>query len=964
MPIPQIKNSGDQSWRDDSRRGFLRRATIAKKAGNSNSRTSRNEKEKKKRRWKILAMILGALVILGSLSVVGALFWLGRGLPDPNQLIKREVAQSTQIFDRTGQTVLYEIHGDEKRTMIKLEDIPKYVVDATVAIEDKNFYKHKGFSLWAILRTVITNVVFHKKAGGSTLTQQFIKNSVLTNEKTYTRKIKELMLAYRLERKFSKQEILQMYFNEIPYGSTAYGVEAASQMYFGKSARDLNLAEAAILAALPQAPSKYSPFGPNRKALIARQQYILDLMVEQGYISEDEAKVAKEAKIEFAKVATNITAPHFVMYIKEILAEKYGEKAIEQNGLKIITTLDLFKQKVAEEIITEFGDKNASIYKASNAALLTIDPKTGQIVAMVGSRDYYNEEIDGQVNIITSLRQPGSSIKPLVYATAFLKGYTPNTSLYDVTTNFSNNDKPYEPHNYDAGERGPVSMRKALAGSLNIPAVKTLYLAGINKVVALAKDLGYTSFADPERFGLSLVLGGGEVKMLEHVNAFSAFAREGTIHPVTGILRVEDASGKVLEEYKDSDGRVVFDPKVARMLNDVLSDNNARSYVFGTNNYFTLGARPVAAKSGTTNDFRDAWTIGYTPSLVTGVWVGNNDNSEMRKGSDGGVVAAPIWNAYMKRILGDTPIEQFRAPEIPKTGKPVLDGGMGLESKIKIDKISGLLATADTPSELVEEKTFVQPHCILYYVDKDNPTGDYPTDPAEDPQFTLWESGVQRWLEKNKLGTSTPPTESDNTHTTENKPEVKIIAPENNSTITKSLMNINIEAIAKRGAQSVELFIDNVSLGDKMSLPFVFDRDISFISDGYHNLKARVCDDVLNCAESSVEININLADRTNTPLDLTVVYPTAGAWFKATDFPARVVLSTHNGASIKKLDVYLEDRKTASTTVLSAVQAVRSNSIELRWTTAPIVGSYRIYAEAENWGGVKVVSEKVDVEVK
>jgi len=691
-----------QSWRKSKKKYYINRGR--KTPPNKKTRQSYSNAKKGitifgpelKKRFLLALLILAAI---GFLILLSFFAYISRGVTDISKLTERIVQQSTRIYDRTGETVLFELYGDEKRTEVPLIEIPDFIKWATIAIEDKNFYKHKGVSLWGIFRGVVIETIRGRRAqGGSTLTQQFVKNAILSSERTITRKLKEWILAYRIEKTYSKDEILGMYFNEIPYGSTAYGVEAASQLYFGKSVRDLNLAEAAILAALPQAPSKYSPYGPNRDLLIGRQQYILGLMVDQKFISIDQADEAKQYILDFQPPTSNIKAPHFVMYVREILSEKYGEKTIEQGGLRVITTLDLYKQNIAEEIITEHAEKNDEQYEATNAGLVSLDPKTGQILAMVGSRDYFNDDIDGQVNIITSLRQPGSSLKPLIYAATFLRGYTPNTILYDVVTDFSNDKaEPYEPHNYDLREHGPVTIRKALAGSLNIPAVKALYLAGVDNVLDLAKDLGYSSLEERDRYGLSLVLGGGEVKLLEHANAFGVFAREGVLHPITGILRVEDSAGKTLEEFDEDKGKKVLDPKVARLINNILSDNSSRAYAFGASNWLTLGSRPVAAKTGTTNDYRDAWTIGYTPSIVTGVWVGNFDNTKMKRGAAGGVVAAPIWHDFMERVLGDTPIENFKTPDIKKTGKAILDGEIGTAQVIKIDKISGLLATEHTP---------------------------------------------------------------------------------------------------------------------------------------------------------------------------------------------------------------------------------------------------------------------------
>jgi len=794
------------------------------------------------------------IVMGGAALMIGFVLWLSYGLPDPNKLMSREVPESTKIYDRSGETILYEIHGNEKRTLVTLADIPQNVRDATIAIEDKNFYTHKGFSFWAIFRTAITNVLSNRRAGGSTLTQQFIKNAVLTTEKSYTRKIKEVILAYRLEKKFSKDEILQMYFNEIPYGSNAYGIEAASLKYFGKSVKNITLPEAAVLAAMVQSPSRYSPYGPNKDILIARQHYVLDLMAEQDMITKEQAEEAKTAKLAFKNPADNIIAPHFVLHIKEMLAEKYGEKTVEQGGLKIYTTLDTYKQQIAEEVVKKKAEDNEKRYGATNASLVSIDPKTGQILAMVGSRDYFNEEIDGQVNVALKARQPGSSFKPIVYASAFSRGYTPNTILYDVITNFAAGGPAYEPRNYNGKEYGPVSMKKALAGSLNIPAVKAFYLAGIDQTLDITKKLGYTTLDDKDRFGLSLVLGGGEVTLLEHTNAYSAFARDGALFDPSFILKIEDRSGKILEEYKGEERRV-FDANIAREINFCLSDNNERAYIFGARNFLTLGSRPVAAKTGTTNNNRDAWTIGYTPSIVTGVWVGNNNNTEMKAGADGSIVAAPIWNEYMRRVLGEENFENFAAPNIPISGKAVIDGNGVGETKIKIDKASGLLATDLTPASFVEEKTFQEVHSILYYVNKNDPLGPAPKNPASDPQFNLWESRIQAWAKKNNINTEQPPTESDNLHTLENRPIFKTTNFSDGQTVSNSQLSVKIDGSSPRGINRAIYSIDGTLLQTVSTYPFALDASISYLLSGYHELSIMVCDDIDNCTEQKYNFN-------------------------------------------------------------------------------------------------------------
>ncbi|MFA6306525.1 MAG: penicillin-binding protein [Patescibacteria group bacterium] len=954
-----------QNWRQAKKKYFLNKAKknssdFGNRGGVKQYSSGKNKNPLKINLAKTIFIGLLALFIFG----YAGFLWLTHDLPDPNRLIERQVAQSTKIYDRTGQTILYEIHGDQKRTMISLSDVPDNLKNATISIEDKDFYKHGGFSLWAIFRTLVTDVLFGKRAGGSTLTQQFIKNSVLTNEKTITRKIKEIILAYRLEKKFSKDEILQMYFNEIPYGSTAYGVEAASQKYFGKSARDLNLAEAAILAAIPQAPSRYSPYGPNKDILLARQKYIIDLMVKYGYTSKAQAEEAKNFKLTFKPQSDNITAPHFVMYVKEILADKYGEKTIEQGGLKIYTTLDLYKQKIAEEVISAKAVDNEKKYQATNAALISIDPKNGQVLAMVGSRDYFNDDIDGQVNVTLQPRQPGSSFKPIVYSAAFIKGYTPETVLYDVVTNFSTDPNPanaYEPHNYDLKEHGPVTIRQALAGSLNIPAVKALYLAGVNNVISLAQNFGYTTFNDKERFGLSLVLGGGEVKLLEHANAFSAFAREGVKHPIAVILKIEDKDGKILEEFKNQDEKIL-DAGIARLTNSILSDNSARAYIFGQNNYLTLGSRPVAAKTGTTNDYHDAWTIGYTPSIVTGVWVGNSNGKEMKRGADGSVVAAPIWHDYMDKVLGNTPIEYFNPPDNKPTGKPVLDGVIDPDTAVKIDKFSGLLANEFTPASAIVEKQFKQTHCILYYINKDDPRGPAPSDPKNDPQFALWESRVLEWAKKQGIVNSAPPTEYDNVHRPEFNPIISIDSPSNNQTIADQLLNVQISATAPRGINRAEYYIDGYLFGSSVAYPFDLNKSVSSLSNGFHSLTVRVCDDVDNYSEQKIEFNlINNNKPKTTKISLTLTQPLDATSINKYDFPLLLKAEVVNPEQAAGVTFYFKDSSGKIQQI--AKSQVIDKTAEAQMTNILTPGSYKFYAEARGWYGQTAKSEEASITV-
>jgi 1A family penicillin-binding protein len=804
-----------------------------------------------------------AFLILFLIIGIFFLIWLtalfARNLPNPNRLLERSIPLSTKIYDRTGKILLYEIHGGEKRTLVKLSDISPYLKQATIVAEDKNFYRHKGFDLKGIVRALLVDIRKGKAVqGGSTITQQLVKNVIFGREKTLSRKLKELIMAYRLEKNFSKDEILKMYLNEIPYGSNIYGIEAAAHTFFNKKAKDLDLIESAILAALPKAPTYYSPYGSHLEELEERARYIIKAMAEEGYISQEEAEKAQKENI-LAKIKPpekNILAPHFVLYVKQLLEEKYGRQLVEEGGLKVITSLDWEMQKIAEEEIRKGAEINEKKYNGGNAALVAINPKSGEVLAMVGSRDYFDEKHDGAVNVALRPRQPGSSFKPIVYAAAFTKGYTPETLLYDVETVFKAYPKDYIPHNYDGKEHGLVTMRQALAGSLNIPAVKTLYLAGVDYVLDLANQMGYTTLKDRSRFGLSLVLGGGEVKLLEHTVAYAVFANEGYYLPPIFILRIEDKTGQVLEEWKPQNPKKVLDRNIALEISDILSDNASRAFIFGTKNPLVLPDRPVAAKTGTTNDWRDGWTLGYTPSLVVGVWVGNNDNTPMKPKSDGVYTAAPIWNAFMQRVLKDKPREDFPKPIKEDVQKPVLRGERTDEVKVVLDKISGKLATQWTPEELREEKIFKQPHCILYFVNKDDPRGPVPEHPENDPQFQNWEEAVLNWAKKQNYPVEAPPQEYDDIHLPEYKPSVIIKQPLENSLINSKEFFTEIEASAPRGIKKVKLFFDDQLIGELTTPPF--QTTVSLPNNtlpGFHTFKVKAYDDVLNEGETSLILN-------------------------------------------------------------------------------------------------------------
>lgn len=814
--------------------------------------------------WRLKSFIK-TLIIIGFFSAIigGLVFtWLialySRDLPDPNRFLERNIPESTKIYDRTGKILLYDIHGEEKRTLVNLENIAPTAKWATIVAEDRNFYNHKGFDLKGILRAVLVDIIKGQKAqGGSTITQQFIKNAVLTREKTIGRKLRELILSYQLEKKFSKDEILKMYFNEIPYGSSIYGIEAASASFFNKSSKDLDITESAILAAIAKAPTYYSPYGQHTDELEGRVRFIIDSLVKEGYVSPEEGDKAKKEDVlkKIQAKTNNISAPHFVLYIKDLLMEKYGEQIIESGGLKVITTLDWNLQQIAEEEVSKGAETNEKKYNGGNAALVSLDPKTGEVLVMVGSRDYFDKEHDGAVNVAMRPRQPGSSFKPIVYATAFAKGYTPETLLYDVETTFKNYPKDYTPHNYDGKEHGPVTMRQALAGSLNIPAVKTLYLTGVERVLNQAEEMGYTTLGDRSRFGLSVVLGGAEVKLLDHAAAFGVFANEGNYVAPTFILRVEDSSGRVLEQAPQPKPKQVLDRQAALKVVDILSDNNARAYVFGAQSALVLPDRPVAAKTGTTNDWHDGWTMGFTPSLVTGVWVGNNNNKEMKKNADGVLTAGPIWNAFMRRALKGKPVENFNKPDFDTVDKPVLKGEGAGEIKVVIDKISGKLATDWTPMPLREEKIYKYPHCILHFVNKDDPRGPAPANPGDDPQFANWESAVQTWAQKQNYVLENPPSEFDNIHTAENKPSVVVKSPFDRQIVSQDF-SVEIFATSPRGIKNIQLFIDDILVGEMQEQPFLTTARLpADLRAGLHTLTAKAFDDVLNEGNTSVAIN-------------------------------------------------------------------------------------------------------------
>lgn len=913
--------------------------------------------------WRRLILASGVALLSLVVFGIGTMAWVSRDLPDPNKLSSRTVAQSTKIFARDGTTLLYEIHGDQKRTLINLSDVSPFMKQATLSAEDKDFYRHAGVSLRGIFRAVIVDISRGGKVqGGSTITQQLVKNSILTREKSYIRKIKEIILSYQIERRFAKDQILKLYFNEIPYGSNAYGIEAAAQTYFAKHAKDLDLPESAMIAALVKAPTYYSPTGNHRDELIARQHYVLDQMVDQGYVTKTQAAAAKEVKIleRLNPYRDRVTAPHFVFYVRDLLVQKYGPLAVERGGLRVITTLDAELQTIAEEEVAAGVKKNADRYRATNAALVAIDPKTGQLLAMVGSRDYFDTEHDGNFNVATAVRNPGSSFKPFVYLTAFSHGYTPETLLFDLKTSFGpdGSGKEFSPNNYDGKEHGPLTMRQALAGSLNIPAVKTLYLAGLPSVLDAAVRFGYTTI-DRSSVGLALAIGGGGVKLVEHVGAFGALLNDGVRHETVPILRVEDNRGKVLEQYTKKDVRVAEAQPVRQVLS-ILTDNSARAFVFGSRSPLVLPDRSVAAKTGTTNDFRDAWTIGGTPSLSAGVWRGNNDNSSMKNGADGVVVAAPIWNAFMKRALRGKPVDRFPKPSASKATKPVLLGQLPAESWVKVDSQTGRqippACLGSWPASYVKPQVVKEVHTILHYLSKENPSGPVPERPGADPMYARWEKSIQAWAKKNNYLLKAPPLEDCSLRTAAGGPIISFTSPENNATITNSTLPVTVAVEAAAGLATVQYFLNDGPAIIVTEAPYQTTLDLSGLANGFHLLRATATDQA--GVVSSVEAVFNfVADDSVTTLFF--LSPKNRASVAADSFPQTVKVFAHDPAGVSAVTLSMVGPD-GSISVLDTVSSPTDTSVVLSWpTTGP--GSYQLYFAVKNKKNKTVQSDKLSV---
>ncbi len=831
-------------------------------------------KPKIRGKWWVYLAATAFFGILASWVVLLLVFaYFAKDLPSPDSVV-RTSGFSSKIFDRNGK-LLYDVFNGERQTPVKITEVPKTLTEATVAVEDKNFYTNRGVDTLTPLR-ILYNLAFKGRIiGGSTLTQQLVKNALLTNERTITRKIKEFILTLQVDSKYSKNQILEMYLNEVPYGGTAKGVGEAAELYFGKKISEVNLAESAILAGLPQSPTEYSPY--TGKLYINRAKEVLRRMREDGYISSQLEKDT-DASLSGVLISTSsgeLRAPHFVFYVKQQLAAKYGEQVLEQGGLRVTTTLDLDLQNKVQQIVSQEINK-VKIYKISNGAAVVMDVKTGQILAMVGSKDW-NDQTDGKFNVVTALRQPGSSIKPVVYLEALKKGYTASTMLMDVQTSFPGGDKPeYVPVDYDGKWRGPVLVRDALGNSLNIPAVKMVALVGVKDMLAQAYDMGFNSLNPTpdllKRVGLSIALGGGEVSLLDEATAYSAFGNGGNKVDAVSILKVTDVNGKVLEEWKPSQGRQVMTPSEAFIISDILSDKNARKITFGVNSMFEIPNHTVAVKTGTTNDKKDNWTIGWTPSYIAGVWVGNNDGTPMKQVASGVTGASPIWRRIIMEVLKNTPEEPFYKPD------DIL--------QVNVDKISGYRAHDgfdSKPEYFIKgtEPWANDPTHVMLKLCKGQDKLANPSDVAsgnydikeyfifreEDPfiaedKTNKWQEGIQNWLNTQADPKYHPPKDNCNSSS---PIWLSMVSPTDKSRINGNDVDIKVNVTNTNPIQKVEFYIDGSLKFTSTNSPY--EVTVPNVTDGYHRIDIKAYDDHGNVGSMYIQVSVNrdYADPTPTP---------------------------------------------------------------------------------------------------
>lgn len=823
---------------------------------------------------------MGAFVCLTVvLLCVGLLFaWYAKDLPRPDK-VRRTEGLSTVVLDRNGET-LYDIFEDENRIPVLYENIPNYLKLATVSVEDKDFFDHQGLSISGILRGLFACVLVQRCQGGSTLTQQLVKNVLLSNERTLPRKMKEAVLAIQIERRYNKDEILQMYLNEAPYGGTAVGVEAAAQYYFNKPVKEVNLVESAILAGLPQSPSIYSPFTGEEKAYVWRTEQVLRRMREDGHITSSQETEARNQleSVQFASGTEALRAPHFIAYIKDLLVEKFGANIVDAGGLTVTTTLDWRLQEASQKIVKEEVEKAKNL-KVGNGAAVVMDPRTREILAMIGSKDYVGTDSAGlKFNVaVQGKRQPGSSIKPITYAAAFKKGYTAATMLMDVETKYPSGDldKPeYNPKNYDNKYRGPMQLRYALGNSINTIAVKVSALVGIKDSLRLAYDMGLSTLEPTQdnisRIGLSMTLGGGEVTLLDLTNAYGVFAAEGMYQDPVAILKVEDSRGKVIFEHKPVALREVLSPEISYLISDILSDNDARKEVFGVKSLLVIPGHTVAVKTGTTDDKRDNWTIGYTPAVVVAAWVGNNDNSPMNPALASGVTgAAPIWRRIILEALKGKNNEPFVRPgRIVEMEIDGFGGGTVVEGQARRNERFVAGTEPNGPASIYQNIKVSKKDTTKLANGVEVALGEYDTrafviikedDPVSTDGNNRWQAGIDAWIAGQNDSKFKPPME---TYEGSNQVAVRIKSPANGAQINSNDVEIKVESSTEKPFSRVELYVDNVKIKDKTDKNFT---ETIPMPNGSHTIRARVLDQAGTSADHEIGIGVNEPYTAPTP---------------------------------------------------------------------------------------------------
>lgn len=852
---------------------------------------------------KILSVISGGIFAL-IVGIFVIFIFYAKDLPDPNRLSTKGNESGSKILDRNGKAI-FELYGDKNRVLIKLEDVPQNIINATLATEDNEFYIHSGFSLRGMARAVKNTISGEGLQGGSTLTQQVVKNSLLSQERTIDRKIKELILSLQIESKYNKQEILQMYFNETPYGGQNYGIYAASKAYFAKEPKDLTLSESAYLAGLPQRPSYYSPYSSNKEAGIQRRNSVLYLMRTNGwvdkdgkrnYISEEEYQSALNEKLNFKPSAAIFKAPHFVFYVKDKLIELYGEDVVESGGLQVKTTLDLDVQENSEKILAQVLEKE-KVYGVGNAAMVVFDTKTSQILSFIGSKNYFgNPEpagcqtattgekgctFDPYFNVVTANRQPGSAIKPITYAGLLENGFTPSFTFLDVPTTFTGEgvgeEKAYTPVNYDGVYRGPVSMRKSLGNSLNIPAVKALGILGMDKFLDLSKKMGISTFVDKSRFGLSLTLGGGETKLIELTNAYTVFGNKGIYNQPVSIIEITDSKGNVIYKNPDNRGQRAVSEETAFMISDILSDDGARALVFGFNSLLKIPNHQVAVKTGTTNNKRDNYAVGYTPSYTVGVWVGNSNNAPLNQAIASGVSGAtPIWSETMKFLLKNKPTSGANVEKFNSTPQMI---------KIEVDETSGMLPFKDFPKRsewFVKGTEPLSPsewYKTLEICEVDGRIANEDCKKAKKTDTKTyigitdykpeWQNFTDAWLQENfaKDQKYFPPTITsrlnfDGDNPEDMNPYIRIVAPKENVNVPQNF-RISTEISHSEDIKNVKFYLDGSEVGSDSSYPFGFTFKLNDSQLGRRTFKAVVTDKKGNSGSHEVIYNVVSALKTD-----------------------------------------------------------------------------------------------------